>query len=162
MSFELPFTAMTRNLFSYWNSISLDNKSLLMYSFLDFWVLRWKLIPHTIFETTSSGFIEILHHSSLSWKNSFVFFWAQPCIILTTIVHQRELLGFLSDWVKIHQIPHDILETKYLLILNSDAKSEENPPICCFKNDKNLLNFDPSTQKSQKFALSLVSFVQSI
>ena len=25
--------------------------------------------------------------------------------------------------------------------------------ICCFKNDKNLVDFDPSTQKSQKFAL---------
>ena len=35
--------------------------------------------------------------------------------------------------------------------LRSDAKCEEKP-ICCFKNDKNLVNFDPSTQKSQKFA----------
>ena len=29
----------------------------------------------------------------------------------------------------------------------------EGKLICCFKNDKNLVNFDPSTQKSQKFAL---------
>ena len=28
--------------------------------------------------------------------------------------------------------------------------------ISCFKNEKNLVNFDPSTRKSQKFALSLV------
>ena len=40
----------------------------------------------------------------------------------------------------------------YLMILKSDAKFEEKP-ICCFKNDKNLVNFDPSTQKSQKFTL---------
>ena len=33
----------------------------------------------------------------------------------------------------------------------SDVKIEENP-ICCFKNDKSLVNFDPSTQKSQTFA----------
>ena len=38
------------------------------------------------------------------------------------------------------------------MILKSDAKFEEKP-ICCFKNDKNLVNFDPSTQKSKKFAL---------
>ena len=38
------------------------------------------------------------------------------------------------------------------MILKSDAKFEEKP-ICCFKNDKNLVNFDPSTQKSKTFAL---------
>ena len=37
-------------------------------------------------------------------------------------------------------------------MLKSDAKFEENP-ICCIKNDKILVKFDPSTQKSQKFAL---------
>ena len=48
-----------------------------------------------------------------------------------------------------------------LITLDIDAKFEEKL-ICCFKNDKNLVNFDPSTQKSQKFALSLVPIVQSI
>ena len=38
------------------------------------------------------------------------------------------------------------------MTLTSDAKFEEKV-ICGFKNDKNLVNFDPSTQKSQKFAL---------
>ena len=38
------------------------------------------------------------------------------------------------------------------MTLKSDAKFEENL-IFCFKNDKNLVNFDPSTQKSQKSAL---------
>ena len=47
------------------------------------------------------------------------------------------------------------------MILKSDAKFEEKP-ICCFKNDKNLVNFDLSTQKSPKFALWLVPFMQSI
>ena len=36
------------------------------------------------------------------------------------------------------------------MTLKDDAKFEEKP-ICCFKTDKNLVNFDPSTQKSQKF-----------
>ena len=47
------------------------------------------------------------------------------------------------------------------MILKSDGKFEEKP-IYCFKNDKNLVNFDPSTQKSKTFALSLFPFVQSI
>ena len=34
--------------------------------------------------------------------------------------------------------------------------SHEEKLICCFKNDKNLVNFGPNTQKSQTFALSLV------
>ena len=47
------------------------------------------------------------------------------------------------------------------MTLKIDAKFEEKL-ICCFKNDKNLVNFDPSTQKSQIFVLSLVPIVQSI
>ena len=43
----------------------------------------------------------------------------------------------------------------------SGAKFEEKL-IFCFKNDKNLVNFDLSTKKSKKFALWLVPFVQSI
>ena len=35
-----------------------------------------------------------------------------------------------------------------VIILKSDAKFEEKP-ICCFKNDKNLVNFDLSTQVSK-------------
>ena len=34
---------------------------------------------------------------------------------------------------------------------DADAKCEEKP--ICFKNDKNLVNVDLSTQKSPKFAL---------
>ena len=34
------------------------------------------------------------------------------------------------------------------MILKSDAKFEEKPN-CCFKNDKNLVNFDLSTQVSK-------------
>ena len=33
-----------------------------------------------------------------------------------------------------------------------DAKCEEKP-ICCFKNDKIMMNFDSSNQKSRKIAL---------
>ena len=36
------------------------------------------------------------------------------------------------------------------MTLKRNAKFEEKL-ICCFKNDKNLLNFDLSTQNSQNF-----------
>ena len=38
------------------------------------------------------------------------------------------------------------------MILNTDAKFEKKL-ICCFKTDKNLLNFDPSTQVSKIYTL---------
>ena len=37
------------------------------------------------------------------------------------------------------------------MILKNDPKFEEK--LICFKNGKNWVNFDPSTQKSKKFAL---------
>ena len=40
--------------------------------------------------------------------------------------------------------------TLCLMTLKSDAKFEEKL-ICCFKNDKNLVNFDLSTRNSQNF-----------
>ena len=39
-----------------------------------------------------------------------------------------------------------------LMIVKIDAKFEQKP-ICCLKIDKNLVNIDPGTQKSPKFAL---------
>ena len=47
------------------------------------------------------------------------------------------------------------------MILQTDAKFEEKL-ICCFRNDKNLMKFDLSTQNSPKFALSFVPIVQII
>ena len=38
------------------------------------------------------------------------------------------------------------------MTLKSDEKFEKKT-ICCFENDKNLMNFDLNTQKSQKFSL---------
>ena len=44
------------------------------------------------------------------------------------------------------------MEELCLMIPKSDAKFEEKL-IFCLKNDKNLVNFNPSTKKSEKFAL---------
>ena len=48
------------------------------------------------------------------------------------------------------------------MTMKNDTKFEEEL-TCQFKTDqRNLTNFDLSTQKSQKFALQLVAFDQSI
>ena len=44
------------------------------------------------------------------------------------------------------------IEEICLMIPKSGAKFEEKV-IFCFKNDKNLVNFDPNTKKSKKVAL---------
>ena len=44
--------------------------------------------------------------------------------------------------------------------MNCDAKLEKEKLIGCFKNDKTLVNFNQSTQKSQKCGLWLVPFVE--
>ena len=50
-------------------------------------------------------------------------------------------------------MPHD----------NKDwSKIWKKQTISYFKNDKNVINFDPRTQKSQKLVLWLVPFVQII
>ena len=44
--------------------------------------------------------------------------------------------------------------------MKSDANFEEK--LICFKNDTNLVNFDQSTRKSEKFALQWALFVYNI
>ena len=46
------------------------------------------------------------------------------------------------------------------MTMKSDANFEEK--LICFKNDTNLVNFDQSNRKSEKFALQWALFDQSI
>ena len=48
--------------------------------------------------------------------------------------------------LKIYKI--SVKKYRGVISLKSDAKFE-GKPICCFKNDKRLVNFDPSPHKSQ-------------
>ena len=55
--------------------------------------------------------------------------------------------------LKVYKISTKKLEMSHVPPrLKSDKKFEEKL-ICCSKIDKNLVNFDPITQKSQKFVL---------
>ena len=56
--------------------------------------------------------------------------------------------------LKVYEISPKKVQRRYVswCWLKSDAKFEEKP-ICCFKNDKNLVNFDPSTQVSKIYTV---------
>ena len=74
--------------------------------------------------------------------------------------------------VKFHQIctligslKYKILAKKYRGVISHDLKIDakfEEKLIYCFKNDKNLVKFDLSTQKSPKLQLLFAPIVQSI
>ena len=55
----------------------------------------------------------------------------------------------------------EVMEEIYLMIPKSGAKFQEKL-IFCFENEKNLVNFDPSTKKLKKIVLLFDPFVQSI
>ena len=67
-------------------------------------------IPHVIFETTGSEFIQILHYFPVSLKiTPPYFFYLKPW---TKRAHQSETFG-----LKIHQNSHVIFETTFHIFL---------------------------------------------
>ena len=65
-----------------------------------------------VFETTRSGFTQILHHCSVSWKMTPLYiFYLKPHILWTKVVHWSGIFRLLSGWVKNQQISHVVLET---------------------------------------------------
>ena len=83
---------------------ALDKKSPSMHNFPDFgYSNESSPIPHAIFETTRSGFIQILHHCSVSWKiTPLHFFRSKPYTLDKNSPSKLHCRTFLSDWVKIH------------------------------------------------------------
>ena len=68
-------------------------------------------VPNAIFETTTSGFIHILHHSSVSRKITSLYFCSSNLVHFERKEAMKKKFRLLSGWVKIHQIPHVIFET---------------------------------------------------
>ena len=144
-----------------------------------FWLLSALIkvhpIAHAIFEIARSGFIQIFHHSLVSWKTTPLHFFSSNL----TYFGQKQLIEVSDFWVvgwKFTKFLMSYLKTRGRFSLNfasrkykgivshdteSDAKFKEKS-ICCRKKDKNLVNFDKSTQKSRRFALWLILFMQSI
>ena len=62
--------------FSGWNIIYIGQKDLVKVQFFRYLsaLIKAHPIPHAIFETTMSGFIQILYHCSMSWKITPLYF----------------------------------------------------------------------------------------
>ena len=65
-----------------WNIIFLGQKEQCTIFRLFGALMKVHPIPHVIFETTRSGIIQILHHCSVSWKITPLYFLAQTSYIL--------------------------------------------------------------------------------
>ena len=120
------------------------------------------LEPHASFSLYFASLFNVMR------DNSSVLSWLKLNMIFTKGAHQSakisgtfQLLRLISPnlyfgrllLLKVYTISaKKSTEELCLLILKIDAKFEQKP-ICCFKIDKNLVNFDPGTQKSPKFAL---------
>ena len=62
-------------------------------------------IPHAIFETTRSGFIQILHHCSVSWKITLLYFFSSNLIYFGQKLSDFWVIGwkftkFLMSYLK--------------------------------------------------------------
>ena len=86
LNFVTPFIVMTHNSLkiSNWNIICFEQKEPMNVQFFRLLGALVKVypIPHAIFEKTRSGFIQILHHGSMSRNISALYFLAQTSYIL--------------------------------------------------------------------------------
>ena len=65
------------------------------------------------FWSTGSGFIQILHHRSVSWKiTPLYFFKLKPQILWTKIVYRRDIFGLLNGGVKLTKFLMSFLEPR--------------------------------------------------
>ena len=107
--------------FFFWNCFAILSLFLSKYIFFRLLSVLMKvyLIPHAIFEITRQGFIQILHHCSVSWKINRLYFSSSNLIYFIDRKSQLNWnLRLLGGWVKIHQILHVIFETKSQFFLN--------------------------------------------
>ena len=75
-------------------------------------LMKLQPLPHVIIETTRSWFIQILHHCSVSWKITPLYFCSSNLVYFGLKEPIKiKLFRLLSGWVKIHQILHVIFET---------------------------------------------------
>ena len=111
-----------------------------------------------------------MHHSSVPWEITFPRFFSWNFISFgkTGPKSKIKIKSFSHFWLitwnfikcvmcnrllllKVYKISTEkSTEDLCLMALKRDAQFEEKP-ICCFKNNKNLVNFDLSTWNSQYF-----------
>ena len=132
-----------------------------VFGLLSCWVKIQQILP-VIFETMY--FFKLSSLLNAMGVKSSVLFQLKLYSIFTKGAHHStkfQTFDCSGDISPIFFFDRLLMEELCLMILKSGAKFEEKL-IFCYKTDKNLVNFDPSTKKSKKFALCLVPFVQSI
>ena len=143
------------------------------FSDLSGWV-KIHQIPHVKFETTTSFSLNFESLFSVMRGNSSVVFLMRLHMIWTKGVHQSakfqtfgcsceisQNLYFRLLLLELYKISGKKVQRSYVSWHWRVTQNLKKKTIC-FWNDKNLVSFDPSNQKSKKFALLLVPFVQSI
>ena len=119
----------------------------------------------------NSVFFKSLYHSSASWEKTLLYFFSWNC----TWFGQKESIEvqdfrlltahFFDFWLLLLKVYRNFcwkVQISYVSLFWRLMQNLKKNWSVVSSNDKNLVNFDLSTQKSQKFALSLVPIVQSI
>ena len=151
----------------------MDKNSPSKWSFGTFQRLRENSpIPHVIFETTSQFFfkpcITLQCHERLVFCLS-LFYLLQLYMSFTKGAHQNAKFqtfhcsgeipsNLCFDWLllsKVYKNSAKKVQKSYVSWYWSGVQNLKKKLIFCFKNAKNLVNFDPSTKKSKKFLLWL-------
>ena len=118
-------------------------------------VIKVDPIPHVMFETTRSGFIQILHHCSVSWKITTLYFNSN--LVYFGICNFDRLL-----LLKVYKISAKKVQRSYVSWHWRMMQNLKKMQFVVSKMIRILVNFDPSTQKFQIFALWLVPFMKRI
>ena len=114
LNFASPFSVMTHNSSEiFWLKHYKKEPINIQFFRLLSALMKVQLIPHTIFQSTRSRFIQNLRHCSVSWKITPLYFFSSNLIHFgwTKRPHQKEMSTLLSGWVQIHQIFHVMFET---------------------------------------------------
>ena len=164
-------------LFFYLKPLYLGEKEPVQVEFSNFWVIGWKFtkLLMSCLELQVSFSLNFGSLFSIMRGNSSVLFYLKLYMIWTKGAHRSAKFQTLNCS---HKISPNLYFDRFLRVYKILAKEvprnyvswngrlmqnlKKKTLICCFKNDKNLVKFDPSTQNSQKFSLSFVFIVQSI
>ena len=84
--------------------------------------------------------------------------WGTQQILTRAFENLKNLLFNGLHLTKIYNASAWKVQRSYVWCHSRLTKKIEGKLICCFRNDKNLKNFDLSTQKSQKFVLWLALY----
>ena len=112
-------------------------------------------ISYVILKPQGQGLSKYPIFASLfnAMKDKFsVLFQLKPQILSTKIVHQCEIFGFLSTWVKIHEVAHLILQItgQFFFKLCITFQCHETKLLCIF-SPKSLYTLEKRTQSKGKF-----------